>query len=283
MKRYSSGMYVRLAFAVAAHLEPDILLVDEVLAVGDIVFQQKCLGAMQNIAGSGRTVIFVSHNMGAIQRLCTRGVVIDGGRIIFAGDTPDAISAFLSSISSFAEAVPMTGSLNRVIKVHSLDINGRPSIETIRIRPRAEVVIDLAVSITAAVPKAKVIISIRKNNDKIIDLHDVAVPADLPSGIARIRGTLPSYFLSPGDYSVSVLCFSSNGECAWADEIGTFSILAEASGSYDIGNMGLVHLSDRGVRISVGEKTDEMPNIAEEDEPATEEGETTYEDVESLP
>ena len=216
---------------------------------------------MQNIAGSGRTVIFVSHNMGAVQRLCTRGVVIDAGRIIFTGDTLDAISAFLSSISSLSEAVPMTGSLNRVVKVQSLDINGRSSIETIRIRPRAEVVIDLAVSITAAVPKAKVIISIRKNNDKIIDLHDVAVPADLPSGIARIRGTLPPYFLSPGDYSVSILCFSSNGECAWADGIGTFSILAEAAGSYDIGNMGLVHLSDRVVRVSVGEKTDEVPNM----------------------
>src|SRR5690606_2818648 len=80
-KRYSSGMYVRLAFAVAAHLEPEILIVDEVLAVGDAKFQQRCLGKMQSVASSGRTVLFVSHNMGAVQTLCTRGIVLDHGSV----------------------------------------------------------------------------------------------------------------------------------------------------------------------------------------------------------
>ncbi|HEV7229991.1 MAG TPA: ABC transporter ATP-binding protein [Bacteroidia bacterium] len=85
VKRYSSGMYVRLAFAVAAHLEPEILIVDEVLAVGDAAFQRKCLGKMKDVAGQGRTVIFVSHNMEAVQKLCTTGVLLDKGRLLMQG------------------------------------------------------------------------------------------------------------------------------------------------------------------------------------------------------
>lgn len=85
VKRYSSGMYVRLAFAVAAHLEPEILLVDEVLAVGDMEFQKKCLGKMQGISESGRTILFVSHNMSAVNRLCSRGILLDGGQVVKEG------------------------------------------------------------------------------------------------------------------------------------------------------------------------------------------------------
>ncbi len=82
VKRYSSGMYVRLAFAVAAHLEPEILIVDEVLAVGDVAFQKKCLGKMKDVAGSGRTVIFVGHNMAAVKTLCQSGIVLKSGQIL---------------------------------------------------------------------------------------------------------------------------------------------------------------------------------------------------------
>lgn len=96
VKRYSSGMYVRLAFAVAAHLEPEILLVDEVLAVGDAQFQKKCLGKMQDVAGEGRTVLFVSHNMGSIQRLCNRGIVLRDGVIVVNGSTEKAIREYLA-------------------------------------------------------------------------------------------------------------------------------------------------------------------------------------------
>src|SRR5262247_578600 len=91
VKRYSSGMYTRLAFAVAAHLEPEILVVDEVLAVGDARFQKKCLGKMDEVAQAGRTILFVSHNMTAMSRLCRRAIWIDGGRIRRAGDSDDVI------------------------------------------------------------------------------------------------------------------------------------------------------------------------------------------------
>lgn len=97
VKRYSSGMYVRLAFAVAAHLEPEVLLVDEVLAVGDIAFQKKCLGKMEDVAKGGRTVIFVSHNMGAIRSLCNNAIWLDNGIIIKKGITDEVIKDYEES------------------------------------------------------------------------------------------------------------------------------------------------------------------------------------------
>lgn len=96
VKRYSSGMYVRLAFAVAAHLEPEILIVDEVLAVGDAEFQKKCLGKMQDVAGQGRTVLFVSHNMAAVRSLCSSGLMLADGRVSMVGDVGNVISAYLA-------------------------------------------------------------------------------------------------------------------------------------------------------------------------------------------
>jgi homopolymeric O-antigen transport system ATP-binding protein len=98
VKRYSSGMLVRLAFAVAAHLDPEVLVVDEVLAVGDAAFQRKCLGRMGEVATSGRTVLFVSHNMGAVRSLCERALVLDGGRVIFDGSAGDGIAAYMSEV-----------------------------------------------------------------------------------------------------------------------------------------------------------------------------------------
>ena len=98
VKRYSSGMTVRLAFAVAAHLEPDILVIDEVLAVGDAEFQKKAIGKMQDISkGEGRTVLFVSHNMTAVKSLCTRGVVLENGKIVFEGNSESAVEFYLNN------------------------------------------------------------------------------------------------------------------------------------------------------------------------------------------
>jgi len=95
VKRYSSGMYVRLAFAVAAHLEPEILLVDEVLAVGDAEFQKKCLGKMGDVAREGRTVLFVSHNMAAVRNLCARSILLEDGRVTIDGPSEDTVDRYL--------------------------------------------------------------------------------------------------------------------------------------------------------------------------------------------
>jgi lipopolysaccharide transport system ATP-binding protein len=100
VKRYSSGMYVRLAFSIAAHLEPDILLIDEVLAVGDVEFQRKCLGKMDEVAKKGRTVLFVSHNMGSVGRLCQSAILIGDGGIVAEGEVNEVISQYVKSSTS---------------------------------------------------------------------------------------------------------------------------------------------------------------------------------------
>src|SRR5579872_6565669 len=105
VKRYSSGMQVRLAFAVAAHLQPEILLVDEVLAVGDAEFQQKSLGKMQDVTRAGRTVIFVSHNLAAVRSLCPRALVLEGGRLVFDGPTEDAVHHYLGQVEGASDAI----------------------------------------------------------------------------------------------------------------------------------------------------------------------------------
>ncbi len=97
VKRYSSGMYVRLAFSVAAHLEPEILIVDEVLAVGDAAFQRKCLGKMKDVSGEGRTILFVSHNMEAVQKLCNKGIMLQNGRLIEQGTIEPVIKKYLEA------------------------------------------------------------------------------------------------------------------------------------------------------------------------------------------
>jgi lipopolysaccharide transport system ATP-binding protein len=98
VKRYSSGMYIRLAFAVAAHLDPEILIIDEVLAVGDMAFQKKCLGKMGEASRAGRTVLFVSHNLAMIQNLCQRGIVLQKGNLVYDGPTQDAIDVYVHNV-----------------------------------------------------------------------------------------------------------------------------------------------------------------------------------------
>ncbi len=124
VKRYSSGMYVRLAFAVAAHLEPEILVVDEVLAVGDAPFQKKCLGKMGEVAGQGRTVLFVSHNMQAIKNLCDRGILIDKGRIAYDGTADEVVGAYLSQVKHSAFNSNITPDMHTTV---------RPGLEIIRL------------------------------------------------------------------------------------------------------------------------------------------------------
>jgi len=128
VKRYSSGMYVRLAFAVAAHLEPEILVVDEVLSVGDIQFQQKCLGKMESVGKDGRTVLFVSHNLTAVSQLCTRGLVLEKGEMTFDGESTRAIhyytDAVISSPKQEVKATVADADSVRFLSARILDTSG---------------------------------------------------------------------------------------------------------------------------------------------------------------
>jgi lipopolysaccharide transport system ATP-binding protein len=114
VKRYSSGMYVRLAFAVAAHLEPEILVVDEVLAVGDLEFQKKCLGKMSQVAGEGRTVLFVSHSMAAVKSLCTQAILLHEGTVFQRGDVESTVGAYLNLNSPLQEDGLISETANRI-------------------------------------------------------------------------------------------------------------------------------------------------------------------------
>jgi lipopolysaccharide transport system ATP-binding protein len=133
VKRYSSGMYIRLAFAVAAHLEPEILVVDEVLAVGDAEFQKKCLGKMSEVACLGRTVVFVSHNMEAVRRICHTGLFVSAGRVELRGTADQCIESYLSKIlSRHAHGIhfPKRG-LDRphIVRIEILDKSGKPLLQ----------------------------------------------------------------------------------------------------------------------------------------------------------
>jgi lipopolysaccharide transport system ATP-binding protein len=131
-------MYVRLAFAVAANLEPEILVVDEVLAVGDIQFQKRCLGKMADVAKSGRTILFVSHNLAAVQKLCTRGVLLKSGSLVYDGSTEECISRYLTSVkeaqgelTGYAVNQPLLDSQSpdapiRVARLEMFDLKGAP-------------------------------------------------------------------------------------------------------------------------------------------------------------
>lgn len=130
VKRYSSGMYVRLAFAVAAHLEPEILIVDEVLAVGDAAFQRKCLGKMEEVSGQGRTVLFVSHQMDAVQRLCNKGLMLHKGRLITSGPMDRVVQHYLESShtseADFTFDPPTEASAAYATTLRIEDAQGRP-------------------------------------------------------------------------------------------------------------------------------------------------------------
>ena len=146
VKRYSSGMFVKLAFAVAAHLDSEIMVMDEVLAVGDMKFQQKCLGKMSDVAGQeGRTVLYVSHNMSTIRQLCTRCVVLDQGRVIFEGDVEEAIAVYMDTTDvnvvhyDLDDVGRMNVGAGQRFHLQSLDFDGKESsvyadTEKVRVR-----------------------------------------------------------------------------------------------------------------------------------------------------
>jgi lipopolysaccharide transport system ATP-binding protein len=250
IKRYSSGMYVRLAFSVAAHLEPDILLVDEVLAVGDVPFQNKCLGKMENVAKLGRTILFVSHNLAVVQRLCSRAILLENQRIKHIGSVESAISQFLSNPNNLAGMAQLTGALNANLSIKMVIINGMEHPHLMEINPASEICINVILEVTSLVRRAVTVVWVLKDGRKIISINDGPRPSDMSQGVHELRMTVPSFFLSAGEYAISLLCFSEEtGLSAWSGHLGSFIIVPQPGEDYDIWNMGLVHLKGRGKRV----------------------------------
>ena len=213
VKRYSSGMAVRLAFAVAAHLDPEILLIDEVLAVGDVAFQQKCLGKMSEVAGSGRTILFVSHNMGAIKGLCSRAIWLDGGELRADGDVDDVVQKYLVASSEQGEwhtqIIDRTdrggdGSL-RFTGFHLQNLNGEPLVSAVSGDP-VEMVVTYTMTSTN-VKNASIYIWIRDAFTKgMISLSNVWTGQDLAN--LPLQGEivckLPRFPLREGRYYIDL-------------------------------------------------------------------------------
>jgi len=210
VKRYSSGMYVRLAFAVAAHLEPEILLVDEVLAVGDAAFQRKCLGKMDDVSRGGRTVLFVSHNMGAIAALCQTVILLTAGQISYKGEAKIAISKYLvvptsSGDVDLSKVKDRTGNgWARFVRVLTKEKTGRVC-DTFTIGD--DILIDFHIHCNQTIRAGRMSLQVT-SAEGIPIYHLVAVDAgfelnDLKEE-AVVRVTLKNQKLYPGEYYVSL-------------------------------------------------------------------------------
>jgi lipopolysaccharide transport system ATP-binding protein len=206
VKQYSSGMYVRLAFAVAAHLEPEILLVDEVLSVGDIEFQRKCLGKLGDVAMGGRTVIFVSHNMAAVQSLTSRGIVLSNGEAVFDGNTQDAIDMYLQAAKIGAERYRTStrGIHTKIEKVCLIDKCGGP---TSYYTPGEPLRIELTVSTDGAPSISLEIFLIGPMGQKLAmaslhQFHGHTLPKI--AGVYRAVLELNPMWIASGTYSLDV-------------------------------------------------------------------------------
>lgn len=212
VKRYSSGMYVRLAFAVAAHLEPEILLVDEVLAVGDAAFQKKCLGKMENIGHEGRTVIFVSHNMGAIKRLCRRTICLANGQLQAFGPTDEIISHYLhegignESFKLWNEPEDTLG--DEHISLHSIALRNVVGESTCDFDFLEPVHIEVTYRILRRSPVRLLIWVHNENGQALFISGDTETESDISSKMpGRYISTcvVPGHLLNAGRYYVSLI------------------------------------------------------------------------------
>lgn len=212
VKRYSSGMFVRLAFAVAAHLEPEILVVDEVLAVGDADFQKRALGKMDSISKSGRTVLFVSHNMGSIRRLCTRSIMLQQGKIVMDGKTNDVIEEYLSGGDTQAERMAVFSkgliSKDNTFKLNSVFIVDNNDSTSSILTNDKDIFIKLNYDIDQPIRNLRVIFTLYAGSgDEIFYTSDYLF---FDKSIARPAGNyesmckIPGNFLNAGKYYIRV-------------------------------------------------------------------------------
>ena len=210
VKRYSSGMYVRLAFAVAAHLEPEILIVDEVLAVGDAQFQKKCMGKMEDVGKEGRTVIFVSHNLGAVGELCTKGILLENGRMAAEGKVSDVIERYIFSANESStgeicwadEAMPGDSDL----KLKRVSVMQADKVKRV-VQDVSSVDIDFELRANRDLVGVVInLIIINSKGDGVLhtlsNINGVAQP--IVKGSKIVRFTLPPLLLAAGNYSVTV-------------------------------------------------------------------------------
>ncbi|HXA41745.1 MAG TPA: ABC transporter ATP-binding protein [Candidatus Solibacter sp.] len=208
VKRYSSGMYVRLAFAVAAHLDTDILIIDEVLAVGDMDFQRRCLNRMSEISTAGRTVVFVSHNMAAIHRLCEHCMLLDHGRLLTSGPTSQVVRAYVEQMSGTAvRSRPQEAAIT--LEQVRLTRNGRPEVSFSNEEP---ISLEIEYTVRDVVKRALLGVWFSTIDGTVImsafdtDQFPQLLQARLP-GTYRTEMRIPPGFLNAGSYQVRVVAY----------------------------------------------------------------------------
>ena len=228
VKRYSSGMYVRLAFAVAAHLEPEILIVDEVLAVGDAAFQKKCIGKMENFAQSGRTVLFVSHNMDAVRTLCQRAILFDGGKIRADGYVDSVVEDYFSGFSTSSRQ-QLRGAYG--LAIERVVLKNDRSQETCQFCPGEDLIIEITFDAQECLEKPYFTLAVRgqKGNcftaNMLLDGHR---PKFL-NGKGKISCRFKAIPLLPQRYTVQLAIKANNGRDVllhYAD-VGSFIVTAD--------------------------------------------------------
>lgn len=210
VKRYSSGMYVRLAFAVAAHLEPEILVIDEVLAVGDAEFQKKCLGKMEGVAKGGRTVLFVSHNMAAVESLCTSAIHLDGGRVIGSGSPRTCMEAYLNPVQRSSEIRFADRKGRRQIEITDLEVSHPDGIATGR--PLSVSILFSRKGVQAPLPTEFGISIWNATGTRIISISTTQTGVNV-SRFSEGRATcvIPELVLVEGTYSINAFVSSDHG------------------------------------------------------------------------
>lgn len=230
VKRYSSGMYVRLGFAVAAHLTCEILIIDEVLAVGDAEFQGKCLGKMKEVATQGRTVLFVSHSMPSVQNLCDRAIWLSGGQLILDGTPSDVITEYLTSTKT-RQSVPLSERTDRAgsqeAKITSVRVCS--DLDNDRgVQPTGEVAFELQYTADAEVVDPVFAIGIYDNRlAKVIHLSSSvdSKPAQKLIGSGRLICRVPGLPLHSGEYTLNVSLHGGKQLVDRVEQAGTFTVL----------------------------------------------------------
>jgi len=247
VKRYSSGMYMRLAFAVAAHLEPEILLVDEVLAVGDAAFQKKCLGKMGDVAKAGRTVLFVSHNMAAVEGLCEKGLLLSEGRLVCFGNVSSVVSRYAATDAVSTGVVDLRNHPGRrprhVQLLDELRFLNEDGVSTGVIRMGERLRIQLVLNGSQELASPYVVIGFHNSfGQRIFSVSNKFGFGVIPPIVGRtvVECEIPSIRLMPGRYSIMVSIGSMRDvdrvdDAAWfdvvpADLFGTGRIPASVQG-----------------------------------------------------
>jgi lipopolysaccharide transport system ATP-binding protein len=234
VKRYSSGMYVRLAFAVAAHLEPEILIVDEVLAVGDVEFQKKCMGKMKDVSVKhGRTVLFVSHQMAAVSMLCSKGLLMSNGQLKFIGSTIDCIDVCYNLSKKVVERIGIylnTNSFNQTSVTKVILSKGEYD------KPVAMFYHDEEISIYMEFYQREILrnitigIALLDNNKNKLFTSHYDVPNANRESVLQLRCKLPKDFLNQGIYSFDIAIFQKGGDVFnYVESICEFELLDRGS------------------------------------------------------